>query len=230
MLVGSSLRSTHAVHMINPSVSNGISVRWFFLIKWIVANLIGWALGWMLFPSVYIALTPAFGGANQGSAFRMATGALTWAVVWGIAGVAQWVVLLRVAPRAIVWIVAGTVSGFAFGMTAENVFAAQIGTMEGLIGGVVAATCGGLILWLGLRAVFSRAFMFVPVHAIAMMAGSTIAFLFFEPILRAIHQVGGSSGAWAACGAIGGLVSGSITGAGLFWLLRHRKQILSIPR
>lgn len=118
----------------------------------------------------------------------MATGALTWAIIWGIAGVAQWLALCRAVPRAGMCVAAGAVSGLAFGIAAKAFSAAQLGTTEGLVGGCIGGILGGLVVWLGLSGVFARAALLISMYAVAVMPGSATAFAFFEPLLRVIDS------------------------------------------
>src|SRR5919205_439625 len=94
---------------LSPSLRVNIGrIFWF---EWVLANVIGGAFGWATFASVYGVTIGVFGGANEGAAFRAIDGAITWAVVYACSGIAQWVLLRHMIPRAGLWILSCIAGG-----------------------------------------------------------------------------------------------------------------------
>lgn len=188
---------------------------------WIVANVLGSAIAWSLFVSVFTQSGNLFGGANEGSIFRAITGAITWAIVWGIIGGVQWLILKNVLPYALLWIPTQILGGVIMGIAGESLFAAQGGVAFAWVGGTSGGLASGCVQWLLIRRVSQRALWWIPGHVIAMAAAMGTSWLCISPLLQIFGSVIGLTATWAICGAISGFIYGTITGSIFNWLLHQ---------
>lgn len=194
-----------------------------FALEWAAANVVGGAIGWALFSTLYDMFSGAVGGANQGSSFRAVSGALTWAVVWGVLGTTQAIAIRGIVPRPWLWAMGWLAAGIMFGSVAEQVFAAQIGVDVGFGAGAAAGLVAGVVQWWTLRTVSRWALAWVPLIAILGALASGFGMTLLAPVLQ---QVNGSLGmAWAICGGAAGMLLGMGSGLALIWLLQQRAAV-----
>ena len=174
---------------------------------------VGWRiwLGWMLacVASAAVALTVT--GA------MVSAGRLNAAVVWAVfglvigasLGITQWLVLRRQIPQAHMWVLASAMGGIAVGVLGF-VMGEAVG---GPVGGSVIGAALGIMQWLVLRRLISRAYVWVLASIVGFALGLTAG--------EAVGFTAGGAVGWLVGGTMLGVVVGAITGGALVWLLRQ---------
>ena len=176
-----------------------------FLLHWMLASILGFAVG------------AAIGNAVTDWAFTALFGAA--------GGFMQWLVLRRQIAGAGWWVLASTL-GFAIAPLAgiAGVMAmSQVMSLDGnpmaapMLLGVVFGVVGGILPWLVLRRQLARAGWWVPAHLLGSLVGGALGIVTFH----AVSAIGYYDFSWAMSGAMFGAGFGAVTGITLVWLLRQ---------
>lgn len=181
---------------------------WALLVTWILANLLGWAIG-LAMGALLTQLASTFSWFNEDRGF-----AYTTLLSLGICvGTAQWFVLKRYQPRAWRWIIA-TILGYLLGsaiITIENALQlGRVGLWDDVLLFVLMGTALGVSQWWILRQSFQQAWLWVLMNA----AG----FLVF---LIAVTNPAGNLSGLIFFGAVLGAVAAVLSGIALIWLVRQ---------
>ena len=172
--------------------------EWFFLAKWVLANIVGWAVA----VRVCLAVGESAGGGDTASLVILV---FIGPVIGAIVGTMQWVVLRRLVSWSGCWMLAslvvcsvGWVAGLRYSLSWKEPF---------VLGAVIGALIG-IMQWLVLRPQVSQAGWWV--------LASIVGWGSFEVVFAARSVVG-----VATRGAIVGAVFGISTGTALVWLLQY---------
>ena len=202
---------------------------WWLWFWWVLANIVGWGVGGvMFFYILFIALMGFGGGAEAGAIIgRAIPGIIVGAVAGAVAGFLQWLVLRRQVKRGGWWILAsavgwavtwahfmgglGVVYEFTLRTPGYELMLLMIGAW--LVGGTVT---GGL-QWLVLRGQFFRAGWWLATSALSWSVGMVMQW----PVEVVIMNIGLIPNLTQLF-VVTGTVYGAITGTVLMWLLRQR--------
>ena len=176
-----------------------------FWLQWVLASILGFAVG------------AAIGNA--------VTDWVSTALFGAVGGFMQWLVLRRRIASAGWWVLASTL-GFAIAPIAAiaGVMAmSQVMSLDGnpmaapILLGVLFGVLSAIMPWLVLRPQVVRAGWWVPAHLLGSLAGGALGIVTFH----AVSAIGYYQLCWAAAGAMFGAGLGAITGITLVWLLRQ---------
>ena len=176
-----------------------------FWLQWVLASILGFAVG------------AAIGNA--------VTDWVSTALFGAVGGFMQWLVLRRRIASAGWWVLASTL-GFAIAPIAAiaGVMAmSQVMSLDGnpmaapILLGVLFGVLSAIMPWLVLRPQVVRAGWWVPAHLLGSLAGGALGIVTFH----AVSAIGYYQFCWAAAGAMFGAGLGAITGITLVWLLRQ---------
>ena len=173
----------------------------------------GWRtwLHWVLASAASGAVTMTVTGAlvRAGSTDPAVVVAVFGLLIGVSLGTTQWLVLRRQVPWAYRWVLASALGGMAVGILGLAMGEA----VGGPFGGSVIGAGLGIMQWLVLRRLISRAYVWVLASvlgfALGLTAGEATGF-----------AVDGSVG-WLVGGSVQGVVVGAITGSALVWLVRQ---------
>jgi hypothetical protein len=180
----------------------------FLWLAWVLAGLVGGAVGWVV---------------NLPGGW-----AVNWAVVGALVGLGQWLILRRRVPLVVWWVLAGAVGwalgglvGDAVAVELEVVIDAVDGNEGGVLGaalvgaviGAVGGAVGGGAQWLLLRRQIPSAGWWVLASAVGWALGWAVGWAVSWAVVGVVGD--------AVPGAVGGAVGGAITGGVLVWLLRR---------
>ena len=121
----------------DQALSKNAHVGWVFWLWWVLASTLGWTVG---FP-VAAVLFSTIG--NGGSARRSLAPVVIFAVVGGVGGIMQWLLLRRHILQAGWWVLASTLGGALAGSFSD------IGVPP--VGFAVVGTVIGMAQWFALR-------------------------------------------------------------------------------
>jgi hypothetical protein len=179
--------------------------EWGFWFQWVLASILGFAVG------------AAVGNAVTDWFFTALFGAM--------GGFMQWLVLRRQIAGASWWMLASTL-GFAIAPIAAlaGVMAmSQVMSLDGnpmaapILLGVLFGILSAIMPWLVLRRQVARAGWWIPAHVLGSLVGGALGIVAFHAMaLLRLYQF-----LWAAAGAMFGAGLGAITGITLVWLLRQ---------
>jgi hypothetical protein len=179
--------------------------EWGFWFQWVLASILGFAVG------------AAIGNAVTDWFFTALCGAM--------GGFMQWLVLRRLIAGASWWVLASTL-GFAIAPIASlaGVMAmSQVMSLDGnpmaapILLGVLFGILSAIMPWLVLRRQVARAGWWIPAHVLGSLVGGALGIVAFHAMaLLRLYQF-----PWAAAGAMFGAGLGAITGITLVWLLRQ---------
>jgi hypothetical protein len=179
--------------------------EWGFWFQWVLASILGFAVG------------AAIGNAVTDWFFTALCGAM--------GGFMQWLVLRRLIAGASWWVLASTL-GFAIAPIAAlaGVMAmSQVMSLDGnpmaapILLGVLFGILSAIMPWLVLRRPVARAGWWIPAHVLGSLVGGALGIVAFHAMaLLRLYQF-----PWAAAGAMFGAGLGAITGITLVWLLRQ---------
>jgi hypothetical protein len=179
--------------------------EWGFWFQWVLASILGFAVG------------AAIGNAVTDWFFTALCGAM--------GGFMQWLVLRRLIAGASWWVLASTL-GFAIAPIAAlaGVMAmSQVMSLDGnpmaapILLGVLFGILSAIMPWLVLRRQVARAGWWIPAHVLGSLVGGALGIVAFHAMaLLRLYQF-----PWAAAGAMFGAGLGAITGITLVWLLRQ---------
>jgi hypothetical protein len=174
--------------------------EWRTLAGWVVATAIGWLAGF--------AICEAF------SAFLKSLNSDGLVIGAGV-GIAQWLVLRRLAGGARWWILASII-GFGIGKVLGDQVTTNLGGLVGIaLGGATIGLAAGSLQWIELRRQGADPGMWI----VASTVGWAVGWL----LIGSIDELGGAPSAPAYVGgSLGAAVAGVITGASLLRLLRTR--------
>ena len=214
-----------------------MSVNQSFRIKWMLASVVGCAVGLSIGAVVALVLSPI--GVNLG---------LVWVVVGASVGVAQWLVLREQICRAGWWVVASIVGwsmGWGVGFPLTVSLFERSSVISDLVY-VVAIWLGvgawiGAVQWLVLRRQVHQAGWWMLASAVGWVTGWILALAVVFAVPWVVGNSLGGPGAQADAGkvmgmllffvaggfvglVIGSAVSGVITGGWLGWQLQHSVQ------
>jgi hypothetical protein len=188
--------------------------EWGFWGLWVLANIVGWAVGG--------AVSLAVGGAGAEGLTEAEDVAVS--VVGLLAGIAQWLVLRKRVERSGWWVLAS-----ALGWAAGRTVAGALIWVEARAGvGLVV----GIAQWLLLRKQVERSGWWVLASALGWAIGWTVAGAVSGAVarawVRAVVRAGAVVGVLGLARAlvvlswgVSGLVHGTLTGPALVLLLRH---------
>jgi hypothetical protein len=194
------------------------AIGWGFWLRWVLASLLGFAIGGVLGDVALDALASGEGFA----------GMIVFGAIFGAAGgMMQWLVLRRKVNQTGGWLLATAIGCTLAGIATELVFR-RVPFSEALIVAmvtfpVVYGVAGGMLQWLGLRRKVARAGWWVLANILGLTVGMGIG----GPIAITLAQAGNSIGASMVLGVLFGLGVGAIPGAALVWLLRQSESGLS---
>lgn len=138
-------------------------IEWLLWIKWLIANIAGSVIAFILVSGIPLL----FAGA-VGAGLRIVM--IVMVVVAGAAfGVAQAYVLVRRIDRPGLWVLA-TAAGFTFGLLIAGVRPQEVVIRDMLIGGLM-----GFFQWLLLRRQFEQAIWWIPASIIGWTVGDASA-------------------------------------------------------
>jgi hypothetical protein len=193
-------------------------------LQWTLASIIGPGAGCVVI-CVY-PLTASEVGMNPGTreaavaiATLTAVVAVIEAVIGGIQGTLQWLVLRQRVSQAGWWVLAGAV-GYATGwvLSPSKVLLRDPIWAMWLMDAAVTGAAIGAAQWLVLRRQVPRAGWWIPVNAAGWIVGVIVSALV---LLSGSQSLSMSILAFA----VGGALVGGITGIALAWLLRLRLQL-----
>ncbi len=174
---------------------------------------VGWRiwLGWVLASTAGGAVTMAVTGAlvRGGSPNASAVAAVFGSLIGALPGITQWLVLRRQIPQAHMWVLASAMGGIVVGVLGFAMGEA----VGGPVGGSVIGASLGIMQWLVLRRLISRAYVWVPASIVGFALGLTAG--------EAVGFTAGGAVGWLVGGTMLGVVVGAITGGVLVWLLRQ---------
>ena len=198
--------------------TNQNAVGWGFWLRWVLASLLGFAMGGVLGGVALDAL--AFG---EGFA-----GMIVFGAIFGAAGgMMQWLVLRRNVNQTGGWVLATAIGCTLAGIATELGFR-RLPFSEALIAAMiafaaVAGVAGGILQWLVLRRRVARAGWWVLTSIVGLTVGMGIG----GPIAITLAQAGSPIEASIVLGVLFGLGVGAIPGAALLWLLRQSESSTS---
>ena len=185
------------------------SVGWRFWLQWMLASILGFAMGAAIANAVTDLIFTALFGA--------------------VGGFMQWLVLRHRILGAGWWVLASTL-GFAIAPIAAlaGVMAlSQIMSLDGnplaapILLGVLSGVLSAIFPWLILRRQFAQAGWWIPAHLLGSLLGGAIGIVTFH----GVNLIGFYQFDWAAAGAMFGAGLGAVTGITLVWFLRQPVQI-----
>jgi hypothetical protein len=180
-----------------------------FWLQWVLASILGFAVGAAMGNAVTDWIFTAVFGAGGGSM--------------------QWLVLRRQIAGAGWWVLASTL-GFAIapivaitGLMAVS----QIMSLDGnplvapILLGVLSGVLSAIFPWLILRRQFAQAGWWIPAHLLGSLLGGAMGIVTFH----GVNLIGFYQFDWAAAGAMFEAGLGAVTGITLVWFLRQPVQI-----
>ena len=185
------------------------SVGWRFWLQWMLASILGFAVG---------------------AAMANAVSDLIFTTLFGaVGGFMQWLVLRRQIAGAGWWVLGSTL-GFAIAPIAAlaGVMAvSQVMSLDGnpltapILLGVLSGVLSAICPWLILRRQFAQAGWWIPAHLLGSLLGGAMGIVTFH----GVNLIGYYDFGWAAAGALFGAGLGAVTGITLVWFLRQPVQI-----
>ena len=182
------------------------SLQWRLFVEWVLANAIGWAIGFGLVETLIPAYNPQLAAI------------VTIAYTFGAAflGFVQWLSLRRRGPMSSAWVAATTI-GFLVGYLAFRLTENSLGLggeSQAIIGlivlfGLVAAGVG-VGQWLILRRQFTRTGWWMPVVLVSWLCGAGMWVVLSGLTMGAVLSNLGA-----------GIASGVVTAYALHWLLSN---------
>jgi hypothetical protein len=179
--------------------------EWGFWLQWVLASILGFAMG------------AAIG--------NVVTDLIFTALFGAVGGFMQWLVLRHQIAGAGWWVLASTL-GFAIAPIAAIagvIVMSQVMSLDGnplaapILLGVIFGVLSAIMPSLVLRRQLARAGWWVPAHLLGSLVGGGLGIVAFHIMsLIRFYQF-----AWAAAGAMFGAGLGAVTGITLVWLLRH---------
>jgi hypothetical protein len=189
--------------------TSDMKIGWSFWLQWILASILGFAVG---------------------AAMAIAVTDLIFTALFGVAGgFTQWLVLRHRILGAGWWVLASTL-GFAIApiMAIAGVMAvSQIMSLDGnslaapILLGVLSGVLSAIFPWLILRRQFAQAGWWIPAHLLGSLLGGAMGIVTFH----GVSLIGFYQFDWAAAGAMFGAGLGAVTGITLVWFLRQPVQI-----
>ena len=191
---------------------------WRLWLWWVLASMVGWAVGGGLSGSLGSIQAGYVGGMTVGAA---GAGALQWLVLRQRIAGAGWWVLATLLSSAVVGgliVAVGLVGGKAWDAT----WSANPGrVVVGLAGMGLFGTVLGALQWLVLRRRIARAGWWVLAGGVGWIMGAPVGAVLGGGLSAALGWAGSGSSDWALTWAGVGAVYGAITGRVLVWLLRQ---------
>ena len=179
-------------------------VEWRFGLWWVLGTIVGWVVGFTICEAIKAFLASLAHALEYG---------LDGAVLGTCIGIAQWLVLRRLIPRAGWWLLASII-GFAVGKGVSDVVAHETGFVG--FGGAAIGAVLGIAQWIVLRRHVAQAGWWVLASALAWAVGWGIISVVDE-------AASGPTGTTYVVGASGAAVAGVITAVALVRLLRQRR-------
>ncbi len=195
--------------------TNQKAVGWGFWLRWVLASVLGSAVGLAIGGSASAAIGEGFAGMG------------TVGVIFGaLLGTTQWLVMRKYVALTGWWALATAFGYFLAGIVTEQWVFRQVPYSEvavpfivsfGAVGGIV----GGTMQWLVLRKHVARAGWWVLASIVGLVVGMGIA----VPVAMALGQTGGIEFMMVlGLGILFGVGVGVIPGAALVWLLRQSQS------
>ena len=189
---------------------NRPDIEWNLGLRWMLATILGYTVGW--------AMSLPIGWAVGG----VVGGGITGAMVGGIVGITQWVVLRQRLSWAGWWVLA-SILGYAVGLSLANLVSNAVNTATGgdislaLGPAIVGATVGGT-QWVLLQRQVASAGWWVPASVVGVVGGGLLG-----DISRALSLQVGFTFGFTIGFAIFGAVYGAITGIAMIWIIQKPK-------